>query len=128
VFRNKANFYDEGLLAPRPNPKPEDHLLSALRDCVFNISAAVLHIGGRSSLRNLRTRHAVVTGTRLSWSDHSPKRNTLSSEPSVGNPTFIGVYYLQVRDCCQLAQQVPTCYGAATGKLTPTCGLQDGGS
>ena len=26
-----------------------------------------LHIGGRSSIRNLRTRHAVLTGTHLSW-------------------------------------------------------------
>ena len=65
-FRNKDNFYGEGLLAPRPTPKLEDHPLSAVRDCLFNIFAATLHIGGRSSIRNLRTRHAVVTGTHLS--------------------------------------------------------------
>jgi len=29
--------------------------------------APTLHIGDRSSIRNLRTRHAVVTGTHLSW-------------------------------------------------------------
>jgi len=56
-------FYREGLLVPRPNPKLEDHPLSAARDCLFNIFAATLLIGGRSSIRNLRTRHAVVTGT-----------------------------------------------------------------
>jgi hypothetical protein len=56
-------FYREGLLAPRPTPKLEDHPLSAVNDCLFNLFAATLHIGGRSSLRNLRTRHAVVTGT-----------------------------------------------------------------
>jgi len=39
--------------------------LSAVRDCLFNIFAATLHIGGRSSIRNLRTRHAVVAGTHL---------------------------------------------------------------
>jgi hypothetical protein len=39
--------------------------LSAVRDLLFNIFAATLHIGGRSSIRNLRTRHAVVTGTHL---------------------------------------------------------------
>jgi hypothetical protein len=39
----------------------EDHPLSAGRDCLFNIFAAALHIGGRSSIRNLRTRHDVVT-------------------------------------------------------------------
>jgi hypothetical protein len=32
------------LLAPRPTPKLEDHPLSAVRDCLFNVSAATLHI------------------------------------------------------------------------------------
>ena len=59
-------IYCEGLLTPRPTPKLEDHPLSALRDCLFNIFAATLHTVGRSSIRNLRTRHAVVTGT--DWS------------------------------------------------------------
>jgi hypothetical protein len=31
----------------------------------FNIFTAILYIGGRSSIRNLRTRHAVVTGTHI---------------------------------------------------------------
>ena len=44
----------------------ESHPLSAVRDCLFNIFAAALRIGDRSSNRNLRTRHAVVTGTNLS--------------------------------------------------------------
>jgi len=35
--------------------------LSGFRDCIFNIFAATFHIGGRSAIRNLRTRHAVVT-------------------------------------------------------------------
>jgi hypothetical protein len=64
---NMMRFYGEELLAPRPNPKLEDHPLSASRDCIFNIFAAALDIGGRSSIPNLRTRHAVVTGTHLSW-------------------------------------------------------------
>ena len=59
-------FYGEEFLALRPPPKLQDHTLSAIRDCLFNIFAAILHIGGRSSTRNLRTRHAVVTRTRLS--------------------------------------------------------------
>ena len=62
VFLSKC-FYREGLLAPRPTPKLEDHPSSAVRDCLFNLFAATLLIGGRSSIRNLRTRHAVVTGT-----------------------------------------------------------------
>jgi hypothetical protein len=60
-----AFFYVEGLLAPRPTPKLEDHLSSAVRDCLFNLFTATLHIGSRSSIRNLRTRHAVVTGTHI---------------------------------------------------------------
>ena len=38
-------FYREGLLAPRPTPKLEDHPLSAVHDCLFNLFAATLHIG-----------------------------------------------------------------------------------
>jgi len=44
----------------------EDHPLSADRDNLFNIFTATRHIGGRSSTRNLRTRHIVLTGTHLS--------------------------------------------------------------
>ena len=65
LFRNMLRFYGQ-LLAPRPTPKLEDHPLSDIRDCLFNISAATLHIGSLSSIRNLRKRHAVVTGTHLS--------------------------------------------------------------
>ena len=54
-------FVGEELLAPRPTAKLEDNPLSAVRDCLFNIFAATIHIGGRSSIRNLWTPHAVVT-------------------------------------------------------------------
>jgi hypothetical protein len=57
TFRNKICFYGEQLSASRPTPKLEDHSLSAVRDCLFSIFAATIHIGGRS---------AVVTGTHLS--------------------------------------------------------------
>jgi len=53
------------LLAPRPTPKLENHPLSVVRDCLFITLETALHIGGRFSIRNLRTRHAVVT--HLSW-------------------------------------------------------------
>jgi hypothetical protein len=66
VFCNKARFYGEELLAHRPTPKLEDHSLSAVRYCLFNIFTATLHIACRSSIRNLKTRHAVLTGTHLS--------------------------------------------------------------
>jgi len=41
------------LLAPRPTPKLEDHPSSAVRDCLFNLFADTLLIGGRSSIRIL---------------------------------------------------------------------------
>jgi 1-acyl-sn-glycerol-3-phosphate acyltransferase len=59
-------FYDEELLAPRPTPQLENHPLLAVRDCIFIIFAATLRIECRSSIRNLRTRHAVVIGNHLS--------------------------------------------------------------
>jgi hypothetical protein len=73
---------DKDLLAPCPTP------LLAVRDLLFNKRIATLHIGGRSSLHNLRTRHAVVTGTQLSRWDSTLKfiitkyflvKNTLKS-------------------------------------------------
>jgi len=66
MIHNKTSFYGEDLSTPRPTSKLEDHPLSALRYCLFSISAATLRTAGRSSTRNLRTRHAVVTGTNLS--------------------------------------------------------------
>jgi hypothetical protein len=56
-------FYSEGLLEPPQAPKLEDHPLSAVRVCLFNIFVAAIYIGDLSSIRNLQTRHAVVTGT-----------------------------------------------------------------
>jgi hypothetical protein len=44
LFRNMVIFYGEELLAPRPTPKLEDHPLSTVRDCLFNVFAATLHI------------------------------------------------------------------------------------
>jgi hypothetical protein len=55
-------FYGEGLLAPRPTSKLEDYPLS-LPGCLFNIFTP----GGRPSIRNLSTRHSVLTGTYLTW-------------------------------------------------------------
>ena len=55
-------LYSEQLLAPLPLNKLEDHPLLAVRECLFDIFAAIFHIGRRSSIGNLRTRHVVVTG------------------------------------------------------------------
>jgi hypothetical protein len=65
-FVTNIHFHGEELFAPRPTPKLEDHYLSAVRDSLLNIFAATLNIRGRSSIRKLRTRHAVMTGIHLS--------------------------------------------------------------
>jgi hypothetical protein len=59
TFRNKLGFYGKELLAPRPTPQLKDHPSSAPRDCYLPYLEAV------TSIRNLRTRHAVVTGAHL---------------------------------------------------------------
>jgi len=38
------HLYGEELLASRPAPKLEDHPVSSVRDCLFNISVATLHM------------------------------------------------------------------------------------
>jgi len=40
--RKKSAFYGEELLDPCPNPKLEDHPLSAVRDSLFGIFAATV--------------------------------------------------------------------------------------
>jgi hypothetical protein len=66
MFRNMIRFDGGELLAPRPTSKLEDHPLLAVRDCLCSIFSSTLHIGGRSSIRNLRTCHAVLTVNHLS--------------------------------------------------------------
>jgi hypothetical protein len=43
MFRNIVRFYGEELLLRRPTVKLEDHPLSVVWDCLFNILAATLH-------------------------------------------------------------------------------------
>jgi hypothetical protein len=59
TFRNTLLFYGEGLLAPHSTPKLQDHPLSAVRDCLFSIFAATLHVWRPSPFAT--SRHAVVT-------------------------------------------------------------------
>jgi hypothetical protein len=44
IFRKKLIFLRRGLVSPMPKPQLENHPLSAVRDCLFNIFAATLHI------------------------------------------------------------------------------------
>jgi hypothetical protein len=43
MFCNRFIVYGEELLAPRPTPKLEDHPLSSVRGCLFNVFTADLH-------------------------------------------------------------------------------------
>ena len=52
-FPGLCEWFDEELLTPHPTSKLEEHPLSGVRNCLFSIFAATLHIGGRSSIRNL---------------------------------------------------------------------------
>jgi hypothetical protein len=76
LFRNIAGLYGE-LLASHPTAKLENHPLSAVHECLFNISEATLHIWRGSSIGNLTTCHAVVTATHLPLEDepHHPFTN-----------------------------------------------------
>ena len=66
TIRNVICFYGEELLAPCPIPKLKGLPLSAVPDCLLKIFTATFHIGGHFTIRNLRTRCALLTGTNLS--------------------------------------------------------------
>jgi hypothetical protein len=70
VFRKKLIFYGEELLGPRPPPKLEDHPLSAVRDCLFNIFASTLQ-NWRESPPSATWGRAMPwwQGTHLTWSE-----------------------------------------------------------
>jgi hypothetical protein len=44
TFHNSCFLLRWGVVSPLLGPKLEDHSLSAVRDCLFNILAATLHI------------------------------------------------------------------------------------
>jgi len=68
-------FYGE-LLAPRPTPKLEDHPLSVVRDCLFDIFAATLHM---EAVPPSATRHAIVNGTHFSRNSCTYKIKVMTS-------------------------------------------------
>ena len=59
----QGQFLRWGIVSTSPkHPQLEDHPLSAVCGCLFNTFASALHIGDCYSLRDVRTRHAMVTG------------------------------------------------------------------
>jgi len=63
MFCGTITFYGKELLAPRPTSKLEDNPFSAVHGYLFRIPSIS---AGRSSARNMWTRHDVVTRTHLS--------------------------------------------------------------
>jgi hypothetical protein len=60
MIRDIINFLRWGVVSTSPNPKLEEHPLSAVRDYLLHSQLSSTS-AGRSSISNLRTRHAVVT-------------------------------------------------------------------
>jgi hypothetical protein len=66
MFRKIFIFYGEGLLAPCPTPKLEDHPFS-IRGA-YSIYLQLTSIAaGLPSIHDPRTRPAVVAGNHLTW-------------------------------------------------------------
>jgi len=63
VFLN-MNVLQGGVVSTSSKAQAGEPPLLVVRDCLFNLFAAILHIGSPSSIRNLITRHTVVTGTK----------------------------------------------------------------
>ena len=57
------NVLQGGVVSTSPKPQAGGRPLVGCPRLLIQFLAATLLIGGRSSIRNLRTRHAVVTGT-----------------------------------------------------------------
>jgi hypothetical protein len=55
------------VVSTSPNPQAGGPPLVGCSRVLFNIFAATLHIGGRFSIHNPRTPHAIETGTHLSF-------------------------------------------------------------
>jgi hypothetical protein len=71
TFRNKIFFYGEYYLAPRQTPKLKYHPLSPIRDCLYQyIRSYPPYLYAVSSIRNSRTRPAMVPGTHVTWKYH----------------------------------------------------------
>jgi hypothetical protein len=66
-------FYFEELLGPRPTSKLEDHSLSAVRNCLFSMFAATLHIWSPSPSSATRgdgdphSAHSLLSCYTFSW-------------------------------------------------------------
>jgi len=58
---NMVIFCGEELLAPLSNANSEGHRLLSAPDCLLNMLAPTIHIGGHSFICTLRMHHFMVT-------------------------------------------------------------------
>jgi hypothetical protein len=89
-------FLRRGVVSTSPNPQAGS---PPLIGCLFNLFTATLHIGGRSSIRNLRTRHAVVTGTHIHGLPSHDHPNTSHSVSHIRPRPPCGSLPLHNRPC-----------------------------
>jgi len=72
TFPKELFFYGQELLVPRPSPKLEDHpLIGCLRLLIQYICSYPPYLKALSSILNLTTCHAVVTGAHQQGVDES---------------------------------------------------------
>jgi len=67
TFRNKLVLYGTELSTPCPTTKLDDHLLSAVRHCLFNIFGAILCKWRPSPPSANWGTATVVTGILVTW-------------------------------------------------------------
>jgi hypothetical protein len=110
-FRNRLIFYGEELLAPRPTPKLEDHRLTAVHDCLFNIFAAAVH-DRRASPPSATWGLAMPWwhGTHLTWSlKRLEKKRTIHVKWLLSESGSYWSYSIRDNSAVQLSK----------GKMTP---------
>jgi hypothetical protein len=82
--------------------------MSAVWVCLFNISAATLHIGGISSIRNLSMRDAMVTGTHLSQPYECWKgTQNVYGNTQHGKEDILGAYLHTRHGTCLYLKHIP---------------------
>jgi hypothetical protein len=97
--RGSLWHYGEELLAPRPTPKLEDHLLSALRYSLFNMFAATLHIW-RPSPPSATWGRAMPWWQRAHLTRFEMVFRTWSFDPRPTCKMWLYIYSIREEDSC----------------------------
>ena len=106
------------LLATRPTPNLEDHTSSTVRYCLFNVFAAILHIGGRSS--------SATRGHAMPWwqgPNYHGKFNCILEINILALPLYILRRLLILQRPASLQQFFTISYNLILQRLLLTCGI-----